>query len=67
MENDLATMTDLEIRFQEAVLAECDRLGADANNLTDEDWMLLYRQLTEENMQSLAIFAARASLNFSIK
>lgn len=67
MENDLATMTDLEICFQEAVLSECDRLGADANNLTDEDWMLLYRQLTEENMQSLAIFAARASLNFSIK
>jgi len=52
-------MSHLEIRFQEAVLAECDRLGADANNLTDEDWMTAYDNLSEGNFSNLVIDMGR--------
>lgn len=56
-------MKDIEIRFQEAVLAKCDQIGADANNLTDRDWERCYDLLTEKSFQSLVTGLAMEALN----
>lgn len=51
-----------EIRFQEAVLGECDRIGVDANNLSDEDWMACYDLLgTGTDFNFLVLSAVRAA------
>lgn len=53
MENNFGTLTDLGIRFQEAVLTACDEYGCDPNNLTESDWNNLYSHLTKENFGEL--------------
>lgn len=57
MEENFGTLTDLGIRFQEAVLAACDEAGIDPSNLSELDWNDFYTDLTEENFDVLVVKA----------
>lgn len=64
MENDFGTLTELSIRFQEAVISACDQCKVDANHLSEEEWNDFYGSLTEENFDNLVREAVDTASKF---
>jgi hypothetical protein len=57
MKETFGTLSDLGIRFQEAVLTAYDEAGIYPSNLSESDWNDFYTDLTEENFDVLVVKA----------
>lgn len=62
MEENFGTLSDLGIRFQEAVLLACDEAHIDPNFLSEGDWNDLYDTLTEDSLNDLVKKAVETAL-----
>lgn len=52
-QEEFGVLSDLGIRFQEAVLNWCNEYELDVNNISEEVWNELYAELSEESFDDL--------------